>query len=580
MMNSPPKQKRRRYTDSSKLNFQVDQANYQTQKTEKSHNNDDNISYSLDPSSSQSCTVANTNILKGMIICLTGFSADTKAELHRMVTKLGGRYTRDLLTNQTTHLIAGRTDGEKFKYALKFKNIKIISQKWLESCHMKNKLLDTADFPISDNTESNSHDTQSRKRKVLHHRQTKLHWKEECEKLLSPGFLAHNALFSMCYFYLVGFDEDTLDIDETPNYAETKKVSENSGEGKKSLLQIIRRGMGTNLWNVHESITHVIVGDGLDTKLRHDVMSFCRHHPNSPVAVSPEWITTSAKMKCHQNPSLFPPSCNQKNPPKPMILKAAQLVNNELCKEQLFQGAIFKFAFQENSKKKDLNQNIFDPDQIEKLITSNGGMMLSKKIFSILQKNIKSRNASEKSTVVKSNRVCYIVNMGQNFVLNDFVQSDSLVSRVEKEGLCVFEQVTPIWIQACVSNKIEIQPRSYPMLFQFKWPPCRLPSSAKLKVSVSGFQNSERIGMKHMLLAIGAEFTENMRNTNTHLICKEAKGPKYHKAIEWGLHVVTAQWMYHIAQHGYHEANGCEKQFSISFSPRRVQLVSKTNNVT
>jgi len=99
-------------------------------------------------------------------------------------------------------------------------------------------------------------------------------------------------------------------------------------------------------------------------------------------------------------------------------------------------------------------------------------------------------------------------------------------------------------------------------------------------VSVSGFQNSERIGMKHMLLAIGAEFTENMRNTNTHLICKEAKGSKYHKAIEWGLHVVTAQWMYHIAQHGYHEANGCEKQFSISFSPRRVQLVSKTNNVT
>jgi hypothetical protein len=132
----------------------------------------------------------------------------------------------------------------------------------------------------------------------------------------------------------------------------------------------------------------------------------------------------------------------------------------------------------------------------------------------------------------------------------------------------------------------------------------QLPLNMKIKISVSGFQHQQRIGMKYLIQTIGGIYTENMSMTNTHLICKEAKGPKYHKAIEWKLHVVNIDWLYHIVYHGYSGSNsgssssrsnsnhhndekdygrivrgrkgnikGCEKQFSMSFLPRRVKPV-------
>ena len=150
-------------------------------------------------------------------------------------------------------------------------------------------------------------------------------------------------------------------------------------------------------------------------------------------------------------------------------------------------------------------------------------------------------------------------------------------------------------MKACIANEMVYQADEYPILFQpqpwtlSKFPPgITMKSNKKIKVSVSGFQNSERSGIKHMLETIGATYTDNMGNKNTHLICKEAKGPKYHKAIEWGLHVVTVDWLYHIIQYGYYGKDtrstseddvtgrsGCENKFAMTFSPRRVQPMNK-----
>ena len=93
-----------------------------------------------------------------------------------------------------------------------------------------------------------------------------------------------------------------------------------------------------------------------------------------------------------------------------------------------------------------------------------------------------------------------------------------------------------------------------------------------------------------MLESIGATFTDGMVAKNTHLISKEAKGPKYHKAVELGLHAVNIEWLFHIMEYGYYgkkdntyadkkqdrsSRSGCEKKFTLTFSPRRVQPVNK-----
>ncbi len=100
-----------------------------------------------------------------------------------------------------------------------------------------------------------------------------------------PPLSSHLNLFIACSFYLVGFDStaddenfDSNNIVGTFRKQRTKKAKKNR-EGLSSLpsfivkdyekiRRLIRRGLGTVYWAVHESITHVIVADGIQAKLR------------------------------------------------------------------------------------------------------------------------------------------------------------------------------------------------------------------------------------------------------------------------------------------------------------------------
>ena len=63
---------------------------------------------------------------------------------------------------------------------------------------------------------------------------------------------------------------------------------------------------------------------------------------------------------------------------------------------------------------------------------------------------------------------------------------------------------------------------------------------------------------------IGAGYTDHLSRKNTHLICKNVGGQKYTKAVEWGMHVVSVEWLYHIVRYGYKE--GLENRFSFTSS--------------
>ena len=292
-------------------------------------------------------------------------------------------------------------------------------------------------------------------------------------------------------------------------------------------------------------------------------------------------MITSLRKRFLQQPNLFPPDTTKPNQLKSSKSNDKKTTTskskNTNTQEDLFEGAIFHFVRPEihhtNSE-----MIAFDTEKFEGLITTYGGHKLSKQIISALQKENTTNN--KLSSQKKQDRICYIVNITGNYDHNYIISKSKLLLKVYKEQLCTFVPVTPIWIEACISNGIESRPEKYPLFFQPRWPMYTLPSDIKVKVSVTGFQNAERIGLKQMLIAIGATYTENMgRGKNTHLICKEAKGPKYHKAIEWGLYVVTVDWLHHIVKNGYSGKNGrvtgrgCEKNFSLSFSPRRVQPV-------
>ena len=100
---------------------------------------------------------------------------------------------------------------------------------------------------------------------------------EESKQLLSTNneVLPPNCLFMSCCFHLVGFEEDEW-MNTTCSHNTTNSINDSSSsllgshekDGKGDLLRLIRRGMGTIFWDVHESVTHVIVADGSDAKTR------------------------------------------------------------------------------------------------------------------------------------------------------------------------------------------------------------------------------------------------------------------------------------------------------------------------
>mmetsp|Transcript_40549 Transcript_40549/g.60760 ORF Transcript_40549/g.60760 Transcript_40549/m.60760 type:complete len:818 (-) Transcript_40549:2985-5438(-) len=174
--------------------------------------------------------------------------------------------------------------------------------------------------------------------------------------------------------------------------------------------------------------------------------------------------------------------------------------------------------------------------------------------------------------------------------------------------------VTPTWVSSCIKRKWEIPPDEYPFLFQplhfyvHCFPiggivPRQVPKRmrkkqqkealaeessllsgrTKLRVALTGFVGLERIGIVHILQSMGAIYTEDLTYENTHLLCPETtttagntstktnKSAKFEKACQWGLYVVSIDWLYHVMQYGYYgkekksleEEHGCEDLFSL-----------------
>ena len=49
---------------------------------------------------------------------------------------------------------------------------------------------------------------------------------------------------------------------------------------------------------------------------------------------------------------------------------------------------------------------------------------------------------------------------------------------------------------------------------------------------------------------LGASYSERMTRDTTHLICSAKEGNKYNKALQWGIPVVTIEWLYESAVRG------------------------------
>jgi len=239
-------------------------------------------------------------------------------------------------------------------------------------------------------------------------------------------------------------------------------------------------------------------------------------------------------------------------------------------------------------------------DEMESTITNAGGLILSKRILEAIKKDVvkkqqeqviqrrKRKNYEDNDIATTDNsdekRRYYVVSSGgySNLhhskyhpllgELSQLLQQSSHLGSDNSDLSSIIEPVSPIWITACIQEGYLYNPTQYPKLFQPQTYHLRLfPKDTKFLVSVTGFVDASRYGIIWMLRSLGAEYTDSLKAKNTHLICCSkfndennnhnvvGGGAKYAKAKEWGLHVVTLDWLYHCMRYGYEE--GCEDKF-------------------
>ncbi|KAJ1659709.1 protein kinase activating protein dpb11 [Dispira simplex] len=102
--------------------------------------------------------------------------------------------------------------------------------------------------------------------------------------------------------------------------------------------------------------------------------------------------------------------------------------------------------------------------------------------------------------------------------------------------------VNECWLERCLErlclfNEDDL-PLFKPLLNVLPIPQCR-----GLVIGVSGFEGLPREHLIKFIRALGAECTEKFSRRNTHLVCKAPQGPKYDKAMQWGIPVMDEKWV-------------------------------------
>ena len=193
------------------------------------------------------------------------------------------RFTRDLLTHKTTHLIAESCAGEKFKEAVKCSTIEIVTPEWLEMCHLKKERLGTGNFRLlSDRLNDSVDEKVDRVEKVTVDERNLFQCPLDVaiHELFSSRKLLPNPLFSSFCFFFVGFTENGQERQQQQDEylrscifprGRTQRdieISESSLAVKEGLLRLVRICMGTVLWDLNEHITHIIVSRNCSQELR------------------------------------------------------------------------------------------------------------------------------------------------------------------------------------------------------------------------------------------------------------------------------------------------------------------------
>lgn len=545
-------------------------------------------------------SLSKTKALCGVIACLSGYTPEEKNKLHALIETLGGSYTRDFNLDKNTHLITEAPTGAKYDLAVSNDaKIRIVTSSWLRATFQSSKKANEADHKLSIEPKQMTCPTLPSLISMAN------------AMLAAPSGDSkdRSSLWEHCHFHFLGFEKGHNMV----------YPFEQVSQLQRQLSMIIRRAGGTIYWELNEDVSILVLCDGCDDILHKGAEILSTHHPQLPPSVSPLWILESWKQNKLQPVASYIPL---PAPPNPCHQSSSQLSTQEVRRSSwvsksaptstsstlsVFRGCLFSLL---RVPPQDDSVLDFDMHELESLLKSHGGQILTSTLLEALRADSKQRrhqghDGGNGNVVGSKRRKCHVVCWGHASGPPP-LETNPLVAQLQREGLCEILLVTPLWIQTSVTVRKRVGPDRLPVILSPQpWPmrslvPKRVDQKrgkdkgigassdgagdtkkkgkdnrkpvkglfpSALNISLTGFQGTEKAALIHLIGAVGGLYHDNMSHTNTHLICKDkATGIKREKAIEWRLKVVTIHWLYHVLQHGYGgengDENGCESRFS------------------
>ena len=339
-----------------------------------------------------------------------------------------------------------------------------------------------------------------------------------------------------------------------------------------------------------------------------------REHPNAPAVVSPRWILASWNEKDLLETTAFAPrylsDIRHKDKKKPK-LKRPSTKDNGIMAQNKKQPSL-------NSTNKIFRNYLFtllrvappswgidyDTKNLEHMIQSNGGKLLTSEVVEALLvddaaasmapvSKTEDRHQQERQRQrnnKKKKKRAYVVCWGGKVDLNWAMHA----TLGQVKHLCDWTFVTPLWVTTCLAESkllsmSAINQNSYPpMLFQPQpWPfrrmldsvasPSKPKTDASIRIALTGFRaGSLQTAVIHFLRDMGAQYDESIvPDFTTHLIVwtqgvnlqKLSSSFEYERAVECTLYIVTLDWLFHVAQYGYH-------------GKKKKKKITKTEEVT
>eukprot|EP00898_Chlorokybus_atmophyticus_P002412 jgi/Chlat1/3171/Chrsp22S03403 len=547
----------------------------------------------------------------GMILCVTGpdIQGEERKRIRQLTEQHGGCYLADLQTT-CTHLIATissmraatrvlNTDSVKYAQALK-RGIHVVSLRWFYNCVEQKARLEEAKYPVSQPTmqlqslapslsgsmtlsaavniqtpavQSNSKEPQC----VPMERTTTANALSEDDDSL---YLAS------CRIFLAGFDGDSL----------------------RYMVKLVRQGGGTRYAEYNPTITHVVVGKADSSELK---TLRAKASTATPHFVRAAWLEQCVQLQMQlselpynlSQAELFGPlqqpqhrqqaasrvtalfeddgspddpgstRWQQKQQKDSMIVAPSRdQSQNRMASvrervEQRLQAELRRTA----SEKDDwVVKNSLHGKPDRRLLPSSQSLLID---YPESQRVVQPTAGVYEQTddkfpglsgqVLKGKRISFVADLQQpqniqtvqnaGGVLCDRDESpDYLIgscSSLNNPRCSLCPIVTLAWLEACCRRNELLDPYGS---ITYQPLPVALPLSnmANIKVSVSGFADSERSALLQLAKVLGGKSYETLSRKTTHLIAEKQGTEKCQKAAEWGTVVVSSAWLYSCAKQG------------------------------